>query len=372
MRLTALTFEEGTLGSEAVLALAPSLKQLSELRRLALDEHWEEWENSDSSDVLAVLSGVLSGLTSLEHLVIRGVGLSSEHFIRIFPGLTALQHLDISGNSIEDGVAVISPVLATLTALTHLDLSNNYMWENRGEDLTGDYGVTSIASCLTTLTGLLHLDLSYNNQTYGSIMTSRPLGDAAVATLGRNLPAALRWLSLDCNGISADGIVAITPGLRRLTVLEHLDLSDYVLETDSVDARVASLQALAGCVQCMPGLRHMVLACNDFNGPGCAEALAGCLKHAPTLQKLELGYNKLDVDGARHLAGCLQHMPALRVLGLCGNNFGDDGAAELVDSLLALTSLAKIEIRVSRISEAVKKILKATFNRPGRTPLMWL
>ena len=351
------------------MAITPSLRHLTDLRHLVLDDYGEDWEGAGSGEALLVLSSVLSGLTSLEHLVIRGVGLDSNNFVKIFPDLIALKHLDLSNNFIGEDVAAISPVLATLTALTRLDLSSNHMWEDRGEILTDNHGVTSIAATLAAITGLLHLDLSYNNQGDGDPLVEKPLGAAAVVILGNSLPASLQWLSLDGNGISADGLVAMAPGLQRLTALEHLDLSHYILEPDSGQARIDSLQALTSCIRRMPYLKHMTLACNSF-GPDGAQHLARCLEHVPALQSLELGHNQLGVDGARHLAGCLQHMPALQSLDLGCNGLGDNGVAELVDSLLALNSLTKISIRGNGLSEAVVKILKAAFNKLGTCRVM--
>ena len=421
VRLTGLTFEMVTLSRDAAAALTPSLRHLTDLRSLVLDECWEDGLSAATGEVLALLSAILSGRTSLEHLVVRrSSGLNSDQFARMLGGLISLRHLELSSTYMgEDVATIISPVLASLTALTHLDLSGNSMWGDRGEGLIGDNGVTSFASTLTALTGLLHLDLGYN-----SISDLKPLGDAAMAVLGNSFPASLKVLSLDSNGFRAAGLVALAPGLRRLTRLEDLGLSSYVLETDSVQARIGSLQALWGCLHCMTALGRLDLSSNDF-GPGSARHLARCLKHVPALKSLDLGYNQLGVGGtsylavclkhvpglqslglcynqlnaggaqhlarclkhvpalqsldlghnqlcvggARHLAGCLQHMPALRSLDLCSNDFGDDSVAELADCLLALTSLAKIDLRYNKISESAMKILKAAFNgRPGTTP----
>ena len=356
-RLTALTFEEGMLGRNTAL---PSLVRLTDLRRLALDDCWDNGLSTASSKALSFLPGALSRLTSLEHLVIRGVGLNSDHLIRILPGLISLQHLDLSNNDIRNGNAIFSPVLATLTALTHLDLSSNHMWEDRGEDLIEHHSISSIASTLTSFTGLLYLDLSHNNHL-------QPLGAAAVAALGNSLPASLQWLSLNSNGFSAAGLMALTPGLRRLAALEHLGLSRYIVQTDSAQARKDSLQALAGCLQCMPCLKGLDLSVNEF-GPGTEQALADCLQHVPALRGLELDFTRLGVHGAQHLAGCLHHMPALRSLGLRGNGFGDDGVAALLDGLLALSSLTNIGICGNSVSEAVNTILSVAFNRLGRIP----
>ena len=420
VRLTGLTFEMATLSRDAASALMPSLRHLPDLRRLVLDECWEGGLSAADGEVLAHLSGILSGLNSLELLVIRSIGLGLDNFVRMLPGLISLRHLDISSNYIgEDVATIISPVLATMTTLAHLDLSGNSMWENPDEGLIDDNGVATIASALAALTCLLHLDLSDNNNT-----GLRPLSDAALTVIGNSLPTSLKLLSLDGSGFSASGLVTMAPGLQRLTALENLGLSSYVLGTDSIQARTDSLQALWGCLHCMTALERLDLSLNYF-GPssarhlarclrhmpamrslnlgfnqlgvsgasylavclkhvpglqslglrsnrlfaGGAQHLARCLKHVPALQSLDLGCNQLDVGGARHLAGSLHHMPALRSLDLCSNDFGDDNVAELADGLLALTSLAKIDLRYNKISESVTKILKAAFNgRPGRTP----
>ena len=74
----------------------------------------------------STFSSGLSGLVSLEQLILKGAGFEANHVAVILPSLTALRHLDLSSNAFSCSAASIAPALVTLTALTHLDLGGNH------------------------------------------------------------------------------------------------------------------------------------------------------------------------------------------------------------------------------------------------------
>ena len=343
VQLVELKFNEFDPASD-IVRLAPGLKQLTGLKHLTFSS-----ETFEVDEALA-LSSSLSGLVSLERLILEGVGLESTHVAMILPGLTALRHLDLSRNAFSCSAAAIAPAFATLTALTHLDLGGEYVW-------TAD-DMSAIAPVLSLLPRLQHLDLG-SYQDYDVTPTSNIVygGNNAMAALGTSLPPSLKFLSLANNGLGADGILALVPGLRRLTALEALRLDGNIVE-DSVEDRVSCLQALAGCLRHMSALTSLDLGHNCFGAPS-ALTLVGCLNHLPNLRSLDLRYNELGAGGMPQLGGSLQHMPKLRSLFLQSNSIGDDGVAELASSLMGSTSLTEINLSENELTGSSLCSLKA-------------
>ena len=341
MQLIGLTFDS-TLAKTDVAALAPSLKQLTGLKGLSLSSEPLE------PDQASALSSSLSGLVSLEHLIIMEVLLEAKHVATMLPGLTALRRLDLCSDAFSCSAEHIAPALVTLTALTHLALAANNLWK-------GDQDLTAIASILSPLSRLQHLDLGLYQRTSANFT---PGGDA-LSALGHSLPPSLTFLSLEGNEFGANGILAMVPGLQRLTALEALRLGGNIVEdSGSVADRVSCLQALTGCLQCMSTLTDLDLGCNDL-GAGSALALAGCLQHMPNVIHLDLSRNRLGAGGVQQLAENLQRLPSLRSLFLCSNSFGDDGVAGLAVSLLGLSCLTELDLGKNELTGTALCSLKA-------------
>ena len=322
------------------MALAPSLKHLTGLKHLRLCSEPLE------PDQASALSSCLSGLVSLERIDMKEVRFEAQHVATMLPSFTALRHLELSNDAFTCSAAAICPALSSLTALTHLDLAENNLWK-------GDQDLTAIASVLSLLPYLSHLDLGIYN--HSSNLT---LGNDAMSALGHSLPPSLMYLSLAGDWFGADGILAMVPGLQRLTALETLRLDNNIFGDDSVEDRVSCLQALAGCMQRMPALTYLDLGGNSLEG-GSALALAGCLQHMPNAQYLDLNYNDLRDGGVRHLAGSLQRMLKLKCLILSSNSIGDDGAAGLAGSLAGLPSLIKINLSGNALTGTALRSFKS-------------
>ena len=343
VQLVGLKFDESTLAKADVVALASSLKQLTGLKRLMLSsEPLEPYQAS-------ALSSSLSGLVSLEHLIIEEVCLEAAQVAMMLHGLTALQHLDLSSDAFSCSAEHIAPALATLTALTHLDLAENNLWK-------ADQDLTAIASILSPFTCLSYLDLGiYQHDTSVNFTP----GDVAMAALGHSLPPSLTFLSLAGNEFGANAILAMVPGLQRLTALETLCLSDSLVGGNNSEAdRAGCLQALAGCLQSLSSLTFLDLRSNHL-GAGSALALAGCLQHMPNIRFLDLSRNRLGAGGVQQLAANLRCPPNLRALFLSLNSIGDDGVAGIAGSLMGLPCLTELDIGRNKLTTAALCSLKA-------------
>ena len=377
VRLTSLKFDEDALGHDNVASLACSLGRLTDLKSLELP-HFYYQSTGQQSDI-SVLSSSLSGLVSLEHLVMGSVGLSAQDMNRMLSSLTALQRLDLC--------CCTSDIAPVLSALTHLDLSNNRLWEAEG-------GMASISHSLNLLTGLLYLDLGH----YEGFVRTR-CDAAAAATLGHGLPCSLTYLSLAHTGyfLGAEAILSLASGLHHLTTLKLLDLSGNIYEdVDSLEARTGCERALADCIEHMPGLTSLDLWSNCL-GPDCVPALArslkrlrnlhdlnlgcnllgagarlliDCLQNLQELQVLDLSENELGVSGAQQLAVCLPRMPKLRDLDLGSNRFGDDGFVALTGCLVSLPSLTRIDVGSNELTEVAVEALATALRATGRLKAM--
>ena len=201
--------------------------------------------------------------------------------------------------------------------------------------------MTSIASILSSLTRLQHLELG--NYAYGLHVT---LGGDALSALGDSQPLSLMFLSLAGNWFGANGMLAVVPGLQRLTALESLRLDSNISEDDDddVEDRVDCLRALAGCLQRMSALTELDLGDNDLDIGIEPTLLLGCLQQTPNLRYLDLRSNELGAGGVQLLAGSIQRMLKLQTLNLSSNNIGDYGVAGLAGSLMGSPYLTDLDI----------------------------
>ena len=355
VRLTSLKFEEDSLDPNNIAALARSLELFSDLKRLELPSLMPE-PTMDEDEVgpdVSTLSSSLAGLVSLEHLVMGSVGLSSEDANSMLPSLIALQHLDLSSNQLTSDIA---PALAALKALTYLDLGGNDMWGD-------DEGLASISASVALLTKLVYLELdSYNDN-------DLLIDAAAAAALGHSLPRSLTYLSMAGNYFGAGGLLALAPGLQRLTALRRLNLSCNVGGgEDGWEDHAGSMQALADCLKRLTGLTSLDLSGNHF-GPDYFSMLAGSL-NLQNLLELHLGFNQLGVGGAYSLATCLPRMLKLRGLYLSFSNLGNDGFAALAASLVDLPSLTKIDFSNNQLTGIAVEALSSALRGTGRPQAM--
>ena len=175
------------------------------------------------------------------------------------------------------------------------------------------------------------------------------------------LAPSLTYLSLAGNELGANGILALIPGLQRLTAMETLCLDGNIAgDNDSVEeTRESCLQALAGCLQHMSALMDLDLGYNFLGDSGSALALAGCLQYTSNLQCLDLSSNELEAGGVQQLAGSLQRMPKLRSLFLQTNSIGNAGVAGLASSLMGSSSLTELDISYNGLTGSSLRSLKA-------------
>ena len=239
---------------------------------------------------------------SLVHLQLMHVELNAEKLEELYEGLQGLkglQSLVLAGNTLQDeGAKIVSDVVRDMRALETLDLSTN---------LISDLGANFIA---------------------------------------QGLGVGLKSLNLSSNAIGVSGFKALCTGLKRVSALEDLDISDISLEA-------AKLYQVGEELQTIGTLRRLRIRDNQLN----LEALRPAMLGLQSLLVLDLSSTYLALSDLTALSSILAALPALQRLRLSNVHIGYEGAVQISNGLATVIQLQRLDLTSCSLSkEAIIKL----------------
>ncbi len=167
------------------------------------------------------------------------------------------------------------------------------------------------------------------------------------------IPSSVRILKLSRQWVNHKAVAPLCDLLKRLVLMEELDLSENYLSSHGMEALTASISS--------PYLRRVALGYNHLKsrfwnehpdlgfsrftlqsldlqhnmlqGVFC-DSIFSCVRgSARALTTLDLSYNDLRLLGMSYLSASLQHCYELRHLNIAGNMCGDAGFALVLSAL---------------------------------------
>ena len=312
------------------------------LSYLRVIEMWG-FDEDLTSEVLGELVSLLSNLhhvPRLSELDLHGVGMRNQECQLLATGLKyvdKLRILELSHNSLGHGIRELAKHLHSVPHLEKLRLDDTQM---------GEEEVTALALSLKNVTQLSELDLSNN---------PLGLGVSELAQRLHNVPH-LEKLHLDDTQIGEEEVTALAPGLKNVTKLNELLLSNNPLGY--------GVSELAKHLHNVPHLEKLHL-----NGTQMGEeevtALALGLKNVTQLSELHLSNNPLG-HGVGELAKHLHNVPHLEWLRLKNTQMGEEEVTDLARALVYLPKLDCLILDKNPLGRGVTELIKCLRSGPQR------
>ena len=134
---------------------------------------------------------------------------------------------------------------------------------------------------------------------------------------------------------------AVARFLRVSTVLKQLNVGDNKIGVDGA-------KAIGEALRVNTVLKELRLHNNSIGDEGAA-AVADALRGNGALTRLDLYDNFIGTEGAKAIGGGLQINGTLKKLFLERNNIGDEGAGAMADALRLNGSLKELHLRANKI-----------------------
>ncbi|XP_028263532.1 protein NLRC5 isoform X2 [Parambassis ranga] len=274
--LEELCLDSVQLNEESKKQLAQTLRNISLMRRLRLNEIAPTMGQSEANSMVALLAA-MEGLTQIEEIELNNWGMAdrgTEELTRILPVWKELRKISLSKNLISDqsGEKLLE-ALGSCSQLEELHLCSNHL---------GDLTAARIALVLPSLTHLKVLDLSENH-------------------------------------IGNKGSVSLSNAIMCMKNLNKIHLTS--VGTSELHAVVASLA-------CCPLIKDVSLGWNNC-GDEVALELAKVLPLCHKLTWIDLESNNVSALGAEALFRALRSCPALHVIRLWRNKVSESEAQSL-------------------------------------------
>eukprot|EP00900_Chrysochromulina_parva_P013356 jgi/Chrpa1/22020/Chrysochromulina_OHIO_Genome00027621-RA len=197
------------------------------------------------------------------------------------------------------------------------------------------------------------LDLS--QKLGGDRPTVRHVLAAVVANAGE-----LRTLNLSQNKLDAEDARALAPALMKTTAVKNCSLLK-----NSLDVKSATMLAKIGTEK---GIMLSGMTCDqteaEFKNQGLQPAdailIGSDLKFMAVMTTLDLGSNKIGVEGTIAIAEALKVTAVVTTLTLGNNNIGDEGAIAIAEALKVTAVLTTLRLDLNKIgAEGAKAIAEA-------------
>ncbi|XP_078670942.1 uncharacterized protein LOC144911054 [Branchiostoma floridae x Branchiostoma belcheri] len=209
--------------------------------------------------------------------------------------------------------------------------------------------VQYLQQCFTTSLPGLRLDL----RLWGGVRSQFDPPDltARLASVLKNVPC-LRVLNLSDIELTALSIQRLVQGLRHMSLLEELDLSENLALGD------VGMEVLQVGLSSVPHLAVLRFRLVNMTAVGMS-SLAPYMRHLVGLRELDVSFNKIGDTGLESLTTVLHTFPAMQVLDLSGTGISLTGMRTLVPALCKLTRLIKLDIRANAIGDPGLECLAA-------------
>eukprot|EP00916_Digyalum_oweni_P015310 GHVL01025039.1.p1 GENE.GHVL01025039.1~~GHVL01025039.1.p1 ORF type:complete len:437 (+),score=11.99 GHVL01025039.1:16-1326(+) len=262
--------------------------------------------------------------------------------------------VDLRYNNITDaGAKVLGNMLARNTTLKELNLMCNDI---------GPAGAESLAKALHTNETLRLLRLNGNK-----LETKEHKGGMHFAQ-ALQINTSLEHLDLGDTDLRTESVIALGTVLLHNSTIKSINVNRPILFTHMEEPTVHFAKMLKvnttikeihlekydmrdfGAFRLAENLMHnftltyINLSCNRITRDGTKE-LANLLQHNTGLEMLDLGYNRLEDDGAMHIAEAITHCnTTLKCLVIVHNNISSPGLCAIADAMKTNMSLTNIYI----------------------------
>lgn len=269
--------------------------------------------------------------------------------------------VDLRYNNITDkGAQILAEMLAENTTLEQLNLMCNDI---------GPPGAEALARALHTNETLKMLRLNGNK-----LETKEQKGGMYFAQ-ALQINTTLEHLDLGDTDLRTESLIALGTVLLHNVTLRSININRPILFTQMEEPSVHFANMLKvnqsleevhlqkydmrdfGAFRMAENLMHnytltyLNLSCNRITRDGVKE-LAKVLKQNTALQTLDLGYNRLEDDGAIHIAEALTTLNTkLQCLVVVHNNIGSAGLCAIADAMKTNTTLTNVYIWGNRLEE---------------------
>ena len=286
--------------------------------------------NGITDEIANDLAEILSHNVGLKELDLSYNCLHATGAMTIFKGMKSIWHLskfNISHNNITDEVtADLVEILSQNAELTELDFSYNCLQ------------ATSVTTILKEMRSILHLskfNISHNNIT-------DEVKDDLAKVLSQNI--GLKELDLSYNYLQTAGAVAVFKGMDSI-----LQLSKFSISHNAITDKAADL--LAGILSQNVELKELDLSFNCLQATGATIVCKG-MRTLTNLTKLNISNNNISSGEAAHdIAAVLSQNKSLEELDLSFNNLGASGAVRIFQKIKGFTSLIKLNIGSIRMAD---------------------
>ena len=312
--LEELYLRDTQMGEKEVIALAHSLKNVTQLSELDLS-------NNPLGHGTRELAKCFPSVPHLQNLMLCDTEMSEGEVTTLANSLqnvAQLSRLDLSNNPLGHGITELAKGFPSVSHLQNLMLCGTKMSEEE---------VTTLANSLQNVAQLSRLDLSNN-----------PLGHG-ISELAKHLHSVpyLKELHLNNTQMCEEEVTALAHSLQNVTQLSRLQLSNNPLEQ--------GISELAKHLHSVPHLNWLWLIDTQM-GEAEVSALARALVYLPVLQYLYLNQNPLG-RGVSELIKCLRSSPQLSGLCLCEVQLTKKEATELCTLANETKMLLKSDYHVS-------------------------
>ena len=338
-----------------VIKIAKRLKDISSLKVLDLSN------NNISEQAADELAAVIKISKSLEKLWLDGNHLGSSTIVVIIAlqEISSLRqlYLNDSKNRSEELAPAISSVVAKNKSLEVLSLRDNGL---------NDDSVITIAQSLCDHSKLKALNLQNNNIT-------EKAAEALASVISCN--SRLEKLCLGNNQLQL-GVIKIARGVKNISSLKVLDLSNNYITEQAVDELVAAIRisksleeiwlnsnylrsstiVVVNALQKISSLKELSLNDNKNRSEKLAPVISTVVTKNLFLEILALGDNGLNDDGAIKIAESLCKCSKLKVLNLQNNNITEKSAEVLASVISSNSGLEKLYVGNNQLQLGVIKI----------------
>jgi GTPase SAR1 family protein len=151
---------------------------------------------------------------------------------------------------------------------------------------------------------------------------------------------SLRSLSLEGQGIGAEGAELLSDTLAHLPLLEELNLIGNDLGY--------GIGAVGHAIEALLHLRILDLRLNRIDSYA-AQSLAWSIYHSKDLTSLKLGQNEIGPDAVADVVVAISNLSKLQILDFGCNKIGSVGASCLAEALQNWPMLTKLDLRENEI-----------------------